>query len=179
VLAQLSSTGQMTAVSSANLSAYLTGVLSAQGASVSILNNVRTPNVAGATFFVAYGPDGTTMINTGVNRSAVSVPGSLACIPRAPQTGWWWNPLEDQIGGTSAARSFSGNWWSYGNGQTLTGPWRQNARTNSNVAPVTITFSGPDTALMTLPNGRTTNLKRSRQWRRRSPASRYRSTTTC
>jgi hypothetical protein len=33
---------------------------------------------------------------------------------------------------------------------------------SSNVAPVTITFSGPDTAIMTLPNGRTTSLKRHR-----------------
>ena len=317
VLAQLNSAGQMTAVSSANLAAYLSGVLSAQGASVSILNGVPTGNVAGATFFVGYGPSSGTMIDTGVNRAAVTVPGSLTCQPSAPQTGWWWNPLEDgrgfsiekrgnnlffaaflydvsgrstwyvstgpaslegsyyvgdllsaaggqtlggpysrfptlgntgsitmtfnnestgtlvwpggtvpiqrfnivqnglnlpavagqpesgwwwneqesgrgffmewqngwldiagymyddngdsiwyltvgQIGGTASARSFNGNWWSYTGGQTLTGAWRQNARTNSNVAPVTITFSGPDTALMTLPNGRTTSLKRHR-----------------
>jgi hypothetical protein len=30
------------------------------------------------------------------------------------------------------------------------------------VAPVTVTFSGPDTALMTLPGGRTTALRRHR-----------------
>jgi alpha-tubulin suppressor-like RCC1 family protein len=317
VLAQLNSAGQMTAVTSANLSAYLSGVLGSQGASVSILNNVSTPNVAGATFFVGYGPDGGTMIDSGVNRAAVTVPGSLTCIPRAPQTGWWWNPLEDgrgfslevrgnnmffaaflydvsgrstwyvstgpaslegsyytgplysaaggqtlggpysrfptltdlgtatlafnnestgtlvwpggtvpiqrfniipnglnlpavagqpesgwwwneqengrgffmewqngwldiagymyddngdsvwyltvgEIGGTASARSFSGNWWSYGDGMTLAGPWRQHRQTSNSVAPVTITFSGPDTALMTLPNGRTTNLKRHR-----------------
>ena len=47
-------------------------------------------------------------------------------------------------------------------GQTLTGAWRQNTRTSTTVAPMTITFSGPETALMTLPNGRTTNLKRHR-----------------
>jgi hypothetical protein len=317
VLAQLSSAGQMTAVSSANLAAYLTGVLSAQGASVSILNNVPTPNVAGATFFVGYGADGTAMINGGVNRAAVTVPGSLTCEPKKPQTGWWWNPLEDgrgfsvevrgnniffasflydvsgrstwyvstgpaslegsyytgplysaaggqtlggpynrfptltdlgtatlafnnestgtlvwpggtvpiqrfnivqnglnlpavagqpesgwwwnpdesgrgffmewqngwldiagymyddngdsvwyltvgQIGGTSAARSFSGNWWAYANGMPLYGPWRQNTRISTNVAPLTITFTSAETALMTLPNGRTTNLRRHR-----------------
>jgi hypothetical protein len=44
----------------------------------------------------------------------------------------------------------------------LTGAWRQNTRSNSNVAPMTITFSWPETALMTLPNGRTTPLKRHR-----------------
>lgn len=317
VLAQLSASGQMVAVTSANLAAYLTGVLSAQGASVAILNGVPTGNVSGATFFVGYGSNGTTMINTGVNRAAVTIPGSLTCEPRAPQTGWWWNPQEDgrgfslevrgnnmffasflydisgrstwyvstgpvslegslyngdllsatggqtlggaysrfptlsnagsltltfnnestgtlvwpggtvpiqrfnivpngltlppvagqpesgwwwneqesgrgffmewqngtldiagymyddlgnpvwyltvgPIGGTETARQFHGSWWSYGGGQSLTGPWRQNSRTNANVAPLSITFSGPDTALMTLPNGRTTNLRRHR-----------------
>ncbi|MEO7743691.1 MAG: hypothetical protein ABIR98_12190 [Usitatibacter sp.] len=317
VLAQLNASGQMVAVTSANLAAYLTGVLSAQGASVSILNGVPTGNVAGATFFVGYGGSGTAMINTGINRAAVTVPGSLTCIPSAPQTGWWWNPLEDgrgfslekrgnnlffaaflydisgrstwyvssgpvslegslyngdllrasggqtlggpyvrfptlgsagpmtltfnnettgtlvwaggtvpiqrfniiangvtappvagvpesgwwwneqesgrgffmewqgntldiagymyddngnsvwyltvgEIGGTPGARSFNGNWWSYGNGQTLTGAWKPNTRLSTTVAPMTITFSGPDTALMTLPNGRITNLKRHR-----------------
>jgi hypothetical protein len=317
VLAQLSSSGQMTAVSSANLSAYLTGVLSSQGASVSILNNVSTPNVAGATFFVGYGSDGTTMINSGVNRAAVTVPGSLTCVPRAPQIGWWWNPLEDgrgysvevrghniffasflydvsgrsawyvssgpvslegsyysgpllaaaggqtlggayfgrpaistlgdmtltfhnessgtlvwpggtvpiqrfnivtnglnlpavagqpesgwwwnpaedgrgffmewqngwldiagymyddagnpvwyltvgQISGTSTGRFFLGQWWSYGNGMTLYGPWQQHQQTSNNVAPLTITFTSSTTALMMLPNGRTTTLQRHR-----------------
>jgi hypothetical protein len=66
------------------------------------------------------------------------------------------------IGGTEAARSFGGNWWSFGNGQTLTGPWKPNTRLSDNVAPVTIQFSGPDTAFMTLPNGRTTSLRRHR-----------------
>ena len=33
---------------------------------------------------------------------------------------------------------------------------------STTVAPMTITFSGPETALMTLPNGRTTALKRHR-----------------
>ena len=59
-------------------------------------------------------------------------------------------------------RSFTNSWWSFGNGQTLTGPWKPNARLSSNVAPVSIEFSGTDTATMTLPNGRTTNLKRHR-----------------
>ncbi|HYC35324.1 MAG TPA: hypothetical protein VEC19_02795 [Usitatibacter sp.] len=317
VLAQLNAAGQMVAVTSANLAAYLTSVLGAQGASVSILNGVPTGNVSGATFFVGYGPSATTMINTGVNRAAVTIPGSLTCEPKAPQTGWWWNPLEDgrgfslevrgnnmffasflydvsgrsnwyvstgpvslegslyngdllaasggqtlggaysrsptlanlgpmtltfnngstgtlvwpggtvpiqrfnivpdgltrppvagqpengwwwneqesgrgffmewqggtldiagymyddrgdpvwyltvgPIGGTETARQFQGNWWSYSGGQALTGAWRQNSRTDSNVAPLSITFSGPDTALMTLPNGRTTQLKRHR-----------------
>jgi alpha-tubulin suppressor-like RCC1 family protein len=317
VLAQLNAAGQMVAVTSANLAAYVSGVLSAQGASVSILNGVPPGNVPGATFFVGYGANGAAMINGGVNRAAVTVPGTLTCEPARPQTGWWWNPLEDgrgysvevrgnniffasflydvsgrstwyvstgpaslegsyysgallnatggqtlggsypgrpaistlgnmtltfhneasgtlvwpggtvpiqrfniitnglnlpavagqpesgwwwneqedgrgffmewqngwldiagymyddagnpvwyltvgQIGGTSSARSFSGNWWSYGNGMTLHGPWRPNQQLSTNVAPLTITFSGTDTALMTLPSGRTSNLRRHR-----------------
>ncbi|MCM2327478.1 MAG: hypothetical protein NDI88_06295 [Lysobacter sp.] len=317
VLAQLSQAGQMVAVTADQLQAYLTGVLSAQGASVSILNGVPAVTVAGSTFFVGYGSSGSSMIDAGINRGAVTVPGSLACQPGPPQKGWWWNPLEDgrgfslevrgnniffaaflydvsgrstwyvstgpvslegsyysgdllsasggqtlggaypgfpalanvgrvsiafhnastgtivwpggtvpiqrfsivpnglglapvegqpesgwwwneqeagrgffmewqggnldiagymyddagnsvwylttgPIGGPATARSFSGSWWSFGGGQTLTGPWKPNRQLSNNVAPVTIQFSGPDTALMTLPGGRTTLLRRHR-----------------
>jgi hypothetical protein len=317
VLAQLNSSGQLRAVTPEQLQAALSGVLSAVGASVPVLAGTPTANVAGATFYVGYGVNASSMIGGGLNRSVVSVPGALECKPQAPQTGWWWNPLEvgrgfslevrgnniffasflydvsgrstwyvstgpvsldgsyysgdllaardgqtlggaypgfpalsgvgsitlafnsadegtilwpggavpiqrfnivpnglnlppvagqpesgwwwneqesgrgffmewqggnldiagymyddtgnpvwylttGTIGGSETARSFGGNWWSFGNGQTLTGPWKPNTRLSSNVAPVTITFSSPDTALMTLPNGRTTNLKRHR-----------------
>ena len=317
VLAQLNAAGQMVAVSSANLVAYVTGILSTQGQSVSILNGIPAINIGGATFYVGYGSSGNAMIETGTNRGILSVPGAVECKPQPPQTGWWWNPAEDgrgfsierrgnnlffaaflydasgrstwhvatgpvsldgafysgplltarggqtldgayrgsptltvegvvnlafntgaegtmvwpggtvpiqrfnivpnglnlpavaaqpesgwwwneqepgrgffmewqngtldiagymyddagnpvwyltvgEIGGTPAARTFSGTWWSYSGGQTLTGSWRQNARTNSNVAPMTITFTAPDAALMTLPNGRTTALRRHR-----------------
>src|SRR6185312_15758130 len=50
-LAQLNATGQLVAVSAASLQAYVSGVLSAQGQSVNILNTTN-PNVAGATFYV-------------------------------------------------------------------------------------------------------------------------------
>ncbi|MEO7743324.1 MAG: hypothetical protein ABIR98_10330, partial [Usitatibacter sp.] len=73
-----------------------------------------------------------------------------------------WYLTVGEIGGTPAARTFNGNWWSYGNGQTLTGAWKPNTRLSTTVAPMTITFSGPDTALMTLPNGRSTTLRRHR-----------------
>ena len=98
VLAQLSQAGQMVAVTADQLQAYLSGVLSAQGASVAILNGVPTASVAGATFFVGYGTSATSMIDGGINRGAVTVPGSLVCDPQPPQTGWWWNPLEDGRG---------------------------------------------------------------------------------
>ena len=314
VLAQLNSSGQLSAVSASSMQALTTGVLSAQGQSVTILNNIATPNVAGATFFVGYGADAGTMINSGVNRSAITVPGTMTCNPQPPQTGWWWNPLEGgrgfsieaqgnhlffaafhydvsgratwnvspgttslegsyftsdlynvtggqtlggsfpgvppstkvgpitlafsdashgtmtwpggtvpierqnlvtgglaappqanvpesgwwwnpQEGGrgffiewqkgwadlagymyddrgnpvwyisvfeTPNPRSFNGAWWTFANGQSMGGAYKAPTQTSNNVAPVTITFSAPDTATMTLPNGRTTNLVRQR-----------------
>jgi hypothetical protein len=316
VLAQLTSSGQLVAVSASSLQAYVTGVLGAQGQAVQILNGTPTVNIGGTTFYVGYGPSATAMINNGINRSALTVPGSQVCKPEAPKTGWWWNPDEDgrgfsvevrgnniffaaflydvtgrstwyvatgpvsldgslyngplygakggqTLGGAYPGRpalsdegpitlafsnastgtmvwpggsvpiqrfniipngvnlppaanqpesgwwwneeesgrgffmewqagtldiagymyddagnsvwyltvdsmkgatgqTFTNSWWSYGNGQTLAGAWKPNTRTNSNVAPVTIEFSGVDTARMTLPNGRTTNLKRHR-----------------
>jgi hypothetical protein len=316
VLAQLSASGQLVGVSASTIQAYVTGVLSSQGAAVTIINGVPTVNIGGATFFVGYGTSAQSMLNGGINRSAVTIPGAQVCEPTAPQTGWWWNPLEDgrgfsvekrgnnlffasflydasgrstwyvssgpaslegslyagdllvasggqtlggaypgfptltkvgtvtmtfnsatngalvwpggtvpiqrqpfvpnglslaamsndlesgwwwneseagrgffmefqgdwldvagymydeqgnpvwyltvaQMSGTNQ-QSFTGNWWSFANGQTLTGAWKPNTRTSDHVAPLTITFTGTETALMTLPNGRTANLKRHR-----------------
>ncbi len=314
VLAQLNASGQLAALSASSLQAYVTGVLSAQGQSVTILSGVPAAAIAGATFYVGYGASGQAMLDAGVNRSAVSVPGTRECKPQAPQTGWWWNPAEggrgfsietsgnrlfmaaylydvsgratwlvsggptsldgslytgrllsvangqtlagayrkpapitdegavtmaftdatrgtlvwpggsipierfnivpgglaaqpqpnqpengwwwnaaedgrgffiewqngwadlagymyDDAGNpvwyisvfpTPEARSFSGSWWEYGNGQTLTGSYRPATRVNENVAPVTVQFSGPDTAILTLPGGRPLALTRYR-----------------
>jgi alpha-tubulin suppressor-like RCC1 family protein len=106
VLAQLNLTGQLQAVSASSLQAYVTGVLSAQGQSVTILNGVPAAVIDGATFFVGYGPDATQMLNNGVNRSVLSVPGSVSCQPQAPQTGWWWNTAE---GGRGYSIEVQGN----------------------------------------------------------------------
>ena len=314
VLAQMTSSGTLQSVSASNLQPALTGVLSAQGQAVTVLANASSTQVAGATFYVGYGSDPSSMIGAGTNRSVVSVPGAVQCQPQKPQTGWWWNPLEDGRGfsieahganlffasflydasgrstwvvssgptsldgsvysgdllgasggqtlggaypgfpavnhqgsvtlafsdashgtmvwpggavpiqrfdiipnglnlapianqpengwwwnpdesgrgffmewqggtldvagymyddagnpvwyitvgtmGGPGGTTFSGNWWSYGDGQTLTGPWRQNRQVSNSVAPLTIQFSAPDAALMTLPNGRTTRLVR-------------------
>jgi hypothetical protein len=313
VLAQVNGSGQLSGVTASTMQPYTSGVLNSQGQSVTILNNVPTPNVAGATFFVGYGPDAGTMINTGVNRTAVTVPGSLTCAPQPPQTGWWWNPAEggrgfsieaqgnnlffaifhydasgratwnvspgpvslggsyfagdfygvtggQTLGGaykaptatkagaitlnfsdashgtmtwpggtipiermnfipgslaapplanqpengwwwnpqesgrgffiewqqdradiagymyddqgnpiwyisvfpTPDARTFSGSWWQFANGQAMGGAYKPATQTNANVAPVTIQFQSATTATMTLPNGRTTNLVRQR-----------------
>lgn len=94
VLAQLSASGQLTAASSSSLQSYLTGVLGSQGATISVLNNVSTALVQGAVFYVGYGTSSAAMLNNGVNRSAVTVPGPVTCQPQPPETGWWWNKNE-------------------------------------------------------------------------------------
>jgi hypothetical protein len=103
-LAQLNAQGQLVAVSAASLQAYVSGVLSAQAQSVSILNGVPPANIAGATFYVGYGANGSAMLVNGTTRSVVSVPGSLSCKPAAPQTGWWFNPAEGGRGFSIDAR---------------------------------------------------------------------------
>ena len=94
VLAQLNASGQLRAVSTSSLQAYVTGVLSGQGQAVTVLNGVPTVNIAGATFYLGYGTNSQSMINGGVNRSVVSAPGTQRCEPAPPQTGWWWNASE-------------------------------------------------------------------------------------
>jgi hypothetical protein len=72
----------------------------------------------------------------------------------------WYLTVDSMKGATG--QTFTQNWWSYGNGQTLTGAWKPNTPLSTTVAPLSIQFSAPDTAIMTLPNGRTTALKRHR-----------------
>ncbi len=104
VLAQLNSSGQLQAVSSSSLQAYLTGVLSSQRQAVTVVNGVPTANIGGTTFYVGYGTNATAMLNGGVNRSIASVPGPRECRPQPPQTGWWWNPKEAGRGYSIEAR---------------------------------------------------------------------------
>ena len=94
VLAQLSASGQLVAVSAQSLQAYASGVLTAGNQAVTLLNGVPTANIAGATFYLGYGTSGSSMYASGVNRAALSIAGSTACKSEMPQTGWWWNPAE-------------------------------------------------------------------------------------
>ena len=98
VLAQVNASGQLVAVSAAQLQAFSTGVLSAAGQSVSILNNTPTPNVTGATFYVGYGSSGQAMLDGGIFRNAVLVPGNTVCPPLPYMTSLWWNPSESGWG---------------------------------------------------------------------------------
>ena len=114
VLAQLNSSGQLVAASGSSLTAYTTGVLSSQAQSVTILNNVTTSNVAGASFYVGYGSTSGAMLSSGLYEGAVSVPGTNSCsaallagaAPNAPGalSGLWWNPSESGWGISFAQR---------------------------------------------------------------------------
>jgi len=114
VLAQLNTAGQLVAVSASQLQAFVTGAFSAQGAAVSILNAVPTPRVAGATFYVGYGANSGAMLDGGIFRNAVLVPGSSTCPPLPYMTSLWWNPNEsgwglnlNQQGGTMFGTLFT------------------------------------------------------------------------
>ena len=98
VLAQLNSQGQLVAVSAGQLSALVSGAFSAQGQSVSILNNTPIPGIAGATFYVGYGTSSELMLSEGVFRNAAIIPGSATCPPLPYVTSLWWNPSESGWG---------------------------------------------------------------------------------
>jgi hypothetical protein len=108
VLAQVNSSGQLVAVSASTMQAYLSGVLSSQSQAVQVLNNVPTPNVAGAAVYVGYGTSASNMLASGVYQTAISVPGGVQCtasLASAPAptlpgalTGLWWNASESGWG---------------------------------------------------------------------------------
>ena len=108
VLAQVDASGQLVAVSASTMQALLSGVLTTQSQSLTLLSNVPTPNVAGATFFVGYGGSAAAMLSSGVFQTAFSVPGAVQCTaqldaapaPKSPGalTGLWWNAAESGWG---------------------------------------------------------------------------------
>jgi alpha-tubulin suppressor-like RCC1 family protein len=103
ILAQVDGSGQLAEQSVSTLQSYVSGVLSAQGQSVSLLNGMSAAQAAGATFFVGYGPDAEAMVANGTNRSVVSVAGAQPCgsaLPASPGplSGLWWNPDESGWG---------------------------------------------------------------------------------
>ena len=98
VLAQLDASGSLIAVTAAQLQAAQSGVLSAQGASVNVLNAASSPAYAGTTFYVGYGASNTAMIAGGVYRGVVAVPGTATCAVLSSYTGLWWNAAENGWG---------------------------------------------------------------------------------
>lgn len=108
VLAQLDAAGQLVPVTAANLQSYLTAVTSSQGQAVSIVNNVRASQVAGATFCVGTGATGAQSTDPRNSACVVTVPGNVMCVPpSAPGftadspgalSGLWWNSGESGWG---------------------------------------------------------------------------------
>jgi len=125
VLAQLNSSGQLTAASASSMQAYTTNTISSQSQAVTILNNVSTPSVAGATFLVGYGSSPSSMLSSGTYEGAVSVNGSSPCsaallagaAPNSPSalSGLWWNPGESGWGVSFTQRRniVFGAWYTY------------------------------------------------------------------
>lgn len=108
VLAQVDPSGQLIAASASTLAPALTGVLTAQGQSVTLLNNVPTPGVAGATIFAGYGASSSSMLANGVYQGAVTIPGNVTCgttlstsaapLSPGPLSGLWSNVNESGWG---------------------------------------------------------------------------------
>ena len=100
-----------------------------------------------------------------------------------PQPGWWWNPAQSGRGFTIEVRgnnlfmagylyaddgratwlvsggpmtnvsTYSGPLMAFGNGQTLTGPYKSNTPTNLNVGSITLQFSDASHGTLTWPGG--------------------------
>ena len=184
VLAQPNPSGQLQAVSASNLQAYVSGVLSAQGQAVTILNGTSIAQLGGANYYVGYGRDASSMLANGTNRSVVGAgdPQAVACQPQAPQTGWWWNPLEGgrgfsievqgnhlfyaafhydisgratwnvSPGSTSLDGSyFSSDLYTVSGGQTLSGPYRPADATKAGA--LTLLFNDASHGTMVWPGG--------------------------
>src|SRR5258708_134514 len=108
VLAQVDANGHLTAVSASTMQAYLTGVLSSQGQTVNILNNLATPSVAGASMFLGYGSSAPRVIAGGVSQKAgggrgagqcrAGRAGGRAAAGPAALSGLWWNAAESGWG---------------------------------------------------------------------------------
>jgi len=121
VLAQINSSGQLVPVSASTMQAAVTGVLGAQGQTVTILNNTATSSVAGAAFYVGYGSDAASMLANGIYQGAVTVPGASQCAAgKAAQspgslTGLWWNAAESGWGihFTQRGPSIFAAWYTY------------------------------------------------------------------
>ena len=107
----------------------------------------------------------------------------------APETGWWWNAEEsgrgfflEQQGATLVASAFmyetdgravwylataqasdgrySGDWQQFGQGQTLTGPYRAPVLVNDQVGRLSLELADPATAILRLPDDRELRLTR-------------------
>ena len=107
-----------------------------------------------------------------------------------PETGWWWNEAESgrgfaieiqgnhlfmagymydgagnpiwyvTEGAMASSTLYQNTWLQFANGQTLTGPFKQNQLINGNAGAITLQFNSATTATLTLPGGRQIALTR-------------------
>jgi hypothetical protein len=151
VLAQVVN-GQLVTVTPATMQAYLSGVLSSQGQAITLLNNVATQNVAGASVFVGYGKDAASMFANGLYESALSVAGPVQCTsqldnapaPKLPGalSGLWWNANESGWGihFTQRGANIFAAWYTY---DKFGGPTWYVASNCSGVTGTSGTCTGP------------------------------------
>jgi len=115
---------------------------------------------------------------------------SAAIPAGTPQAGWWWNPAEGGRGfaieiqnntlfmtgymydgqgnavwylaggAMTSPTLYQGTWAQYGNGQSLTGSYRQATLVNGAVGTISLTFTSATAANLTLPDGRVIPLSR-------------------
>jgi len=125
VLAQVTSDGHLIPATASSMQAALSGIVGSQNQAVQLLNNVPTPNVAGATVFVGYGSSAAAMLSSGVYQAALSVPGAVQCTaslasapaPTSPAalSGLWWNASESGWGihFTQRGTNLFAAWYTY------------------------------------------------------------------
>jgi alpha-tubulin suppressor-like RCC1 family protein len=123
-LAQLSSSGALQSTSASGLQSVgnVTGSLSQ---TVTVLNNVSSSQVAGATFCVGTG-SGTEAVSTANSQCVVTVPGTNVCLPPSGSSsvaantpgalsGLWWNAAESGWGihFTQRSNNIFAAWYTY------------------------------------------------------------------
>jgi serine protease len=125
----------------------------------------------------------TTLCGAGIVNAAAAVAQARDQASPGPQTGWWWNEAESGRGFTIEVRGntmfmagylyaddgratwlvsagamtnpnlYSGQLLSFGEGQTLSGPFKSNKLTNGNVGNITLQFIDATHGTLTWPGG--------------------------
>ena len=125
VLAQVGADGQLNGVTASTMQAATTGVLTSQGQSVAVLNNVATANVRGVQTYTGYGANASSMLANGVYQPVIAIPGTTSCnanlasapAPSSPGalTGLFWNANESGWGihVTQRGTNLFAAWYTY------------------------------------------------------------------
>ena len=107
VLAQLSPSGQLQAVSASGLQPLVTTVTTTQGQAINVINGTSATSVAGSTFCVGTASSSAQAVNSSNSRCVATVPPAASttpvCLPPDANTpaalsGLWWNSSESGWG---------------------------------------------------------------------------------